>query len=90
MTGRTVREIATERGVSEGTVRSQVKALLAKLEVQSQISAVALAYSAGWTPGPTRFPPAVHSPASSHSVSPARRERGTLASKETSRRHPVG
>lgn len=40
--GRTVAEIASEAYVSVGTVRSQVRAVLTKLEVQSQIAAVAL------------------------------------------------
>ena len=50
MQGRTVREIATKSVVSEATVRTQVKAILAKLEVSSQIAAVGLANSAGWRP----------------------------------------
>ena len=48
MTGLTVREVATLRVVSEATVRTQVKAILRKLRVGSQLSAVALAVSAGW------------------------------------------
>lgn len=48
MAGRTVREIAAIRQVSEATVRTQVKSVLGKLEVGSQLSAVALAHSAGW------------------------------------------
>lgn len=39
--GRTVRGIAELAGVSETTVRSQVKAILRKLEVSSQLAAVA-------------------------------------------------
>ncbi|QIX25962.1 response regulator transcription factor [Nocardioides sp. JQ2195] len=39
--GLTVKLIAVEGGVSEGTVRSQVKSILRKLEVSSQIAAVA-------------------------------------------------
>lgn len=39
--GRRVADIAKERGVSVGTVRSQVKAVLRKLEVSSQLAAVA-------------------------------------------------
>jgi RNA polymerase sigma factor (sigma-70 family) len=39
--GLTVRAIADLTGVSEGTVRSQVKAVLRKLEVSSQLAAVA-------------------------------------------------
>jgi two-component system nitrate/nitrite response regulator NarL len=48
MSGRTVREIAVVRVVSEATVRTQVKAILAKLNLQSQIAAVAAAHHAGW------------------------------------------
>lgn len=40
--GHTVAEIASEAYVSVGTVRSQVRAVLTKLEVKSQIAAVAL------------------------------------------------
>ena len=48
MDGTTVREIAGGWQVSEATVRTQVKAVLAKLEVSSQIAAVGLARQAGW------------------------------------------
>lgn len=48
MAGRTVREIAASRVVSEMTVRTQVKSVLGKLEVSSQLSAVALAHAAAW------------------------------------------
>ena len=48
MKGRTVREIATLGVVSEATVRTQVKSVLAKLEVTSQLAAVGLAHQAGW------------------------------------------
>ncbi|WP_036507670.1 response regulator transcription factor [Nocardioides sp. URHA0020] len=47
--GVTVREIAARRVVSEATVRSQVKAVLRKLDVSSQIAAVAVARQAGWS-----------------------------------------
>lgn len=50
MAGRSVKDIAEERVVSDGTVRSQVKSILAKLHVNSQLSAVALAHRAGWSP----------------------------------------
>lgn len=50
MHGRTVRDIAATSVVSEATVRTQVKAILAKLEVSSQLAAVGLANSAGWHP----------------------------------------
>ena len=48
MQGRTVREIANLSVVSEATVRTQVKSILAKLEVSSQLAAVGLAHSVGW------------------------------------------
>lgn len=41
--GLSVRQIAARRGVAEATVRTQVKAVLRKLEVRSQLAAVALA-----------------------------------------------
>lgn len=50
MLGRTVREIATTSVVSEATVRTQVKSILAKLEVSSQLAAVGLAHHVGWRP----------------------------------------
>ncbi len=50
MAGRSVREIAERKVVSEGTVRTQVKAVLAKLEVGSQLAAVGLAHRVGWRP----------------------------------------
>jgi DNA-binding NarL/FixJ family response regulator len=50
MRGQTVHEIATTSFVSEATVRTQVKAILAKLEVSSQIAAVGLAHQIGWHP----------------------------------------
>jgi two-component system nitrate/nitrite response regulator NarL len=46
--GRTVSEIAVLGTVSEATVRTQVKSILAKLEVSSQIGAVGIAHTAGW------------------------------------------
>lgn len=46
--GKRVREISVESVVSEATVRSQVKSVLAKLRVTSQIAAVATARNAGW------------------------------------------
>jgi DNA-binding NarL/FixJ family response regulator len=36
--------------VSEATVRTQVKAILAKLQVTSQLAAVGLAHKVGWRP----------------------------------------
>ena len=50
MLGRTVREIAARSVVSEATVRTQVKSILAKLEVTSQLAAVGLAHHVGWRP----------------------------------------
>jgi two-component system, NarL family, nitrate/nitrite response regulator NarL len=42
--GRTIHDIAVEDVVSEATVRTQVKSILRKLEVPSQLGAVALAH----------------------------------------------
>lgn len=52
MAGRTAVEIARLSVVSEATVRSQIKAILAKLEVSSQLTAVGIAREAGWSPPP--------------------------------------
>jgi two-component system, NarL family, nitrate/nitrite response regulator NarL len=49
MVGHPVREIARLSVVSEATVRTQVKSILAKLEVSSQLSAAGLAHAAGWS-----------------------------------------
>lgn len=43
-----VRDIARLSVVSEATVRTQVKSILAKLGVTSQLAAVGLAHNAGW------------------------------------------
>jgi two-component system, NarL family, nitrate/nitrite response regulator NarL len=48
--GHTVREIAETSVVSEATVRTQVKSILAKLKVTSQLAAVGLAHNIGWVP----------------------------------------
>ena len=48
--GLTVRDIARLGYVSEATVRTQVKSILAKLEVSSQLAAVGLAHRVGWEP----------------------------------------
>jgi two-component system, NarL family, nitrate/nitrite response regulator NarL len=48
--GRTVRDIASSSVVSEATVRTQVKSILAKLDVTSQLAAVGLAHRVGWRP----------------------------------------
>jgi two-component system, NarL family, nitrate/nitrite response regulator NarL len=50
MQGHNVREIAAKSVVSEATVRTQVKSILAKLEVSSQLAAVGAANSTGWRP----------------------------------------
>lgn len=46
--GHNVREIARMGVVSEATVRTQVKSILGKLEVSSQLAAVGLAHHVGW------------------------------------------
>ena len=48
MEGNTVREVARTWVVSEATVRTQVKSILAKLEVSSQLAAVGLAHQVRW------------------------------------------
>jgi two-component system nitrate/nitrite response regulator NarL len=48
MKGCAVREIARTSVVSEATVRTQVKSILAKLEVSSQLAAVGMAHQIGW------------------------------------------
>jgi two-component system, NarL family, nitrate/nitrite response regulator NarL len=48
MQGHSVRGIAEHSFVAETTVRTQVKSILAKLEVSSQLAAVGLAYRIGW------------------------------------------
>ena len=50
MKGQQVREIAHQSVVSEATVRTQVKSILAKLEVSSQLGAVGMAHEIGWSP----------------------------------------
>jgi two-component system nitrate/nitrite response regulator NarL len=49
MTGRCPAEIAREDFVSEATIRTQIKSILAKLEVSSQLGAVAVVRRAGWS-----------------------------------------
>lgn len=51
MDGKPAEVIARESVVSVSTVRSQIRSLLVKLGVNSQLSAVALARRAGWQPG---------------------------------------
>jgi two-component system, NarL family, nitrate/nitrite response regulator NarL len=48
MRGRSVRDIAAIGVVSEATVRTQVKSILNKLEVNSQLAAASLAHRANW------------------------------------------
>lgn len=48
--GDTVRDIARADCVSEATVRTQIKSILGKLEVTSQLAAVSVAYRAQWRP----------------------------------------
>jgi DNA-binding NarL/FixJ family response regulator len=50
MLGHTVHDIAAASVVSEATVRTQVKSILAKLRVSSQLAAVGLAHQIGWRP----------------------------------------
>lgn len=56
MAGHQVSDIATQRVVSESTVRTQVKSVLAKLQVGSQLTAVGLAHRARWRPPVTESP----------------------------------
>jgi two-component system nitrate/nitrite response regulator NarL len=49
--GHGVHDIAASDVVSEATVRTQVKSILAKLEVCSQLAAVGLAHRVGWHGG---------------------------------------
>lgn len=49
MRGHAPADIATSSYVSIATIRSQIKAILRKLEVNSQLAAVALAYQLGWS-----------------------------------------
>ncbi|MFC5728829.1 MULTISPECIES: LuxR C-terminal-related transcriptional regulator [Nocardioides] len=48
MSGQNVHDIARAALVSEATVRSQVKSVLAKLHVSSQLAAVGIAHKAHW------------------------------------------
>lgn len=50
MEGHTVADIAATSVVSVATVRTQVKSILAKLEVSSQLAAVGLAHTVEWRP----------------------------------------
>jgi DNA-binding NarL/FixJ family response regulator len=46
--GKTTIEVAGDGYVSEGTVRCQIRSILRKLDVNSQLAAVALAHKARW------------------------------------------
>jgi len=48
--GQLAEQIAAASGVSEATVRSQIRGVLTKLGVSSQLAAVAVARRAGWSP----------------------------------------
>jgi two-component system nitrate/nitrite response regulator NarL len=48
--GQRAETIATAAFLSEATVRSQIRGVLAKLGVKSQLEAVALAWTVGWFP----------------------------------------
>jgi two-component system nitrate/nitrite response regulator NarL len=48
--GQRAEAIAADAGVSGATVRSQIRSVLAKLGVNSQLEAVALAWTIGWFP----------------------------------------
>ncbi len=48
VSGRSPAEIAREDFVAEATIRTQIKSILAKLEVRSQLGAVAVVRRAGW------------------------------------------
>jgi DNA-binding NarL/FixJ family response regulator len=52
MQGHAVRDVARHSNTAETTVRTQVKSVLAKLEVSSQLAAVGLAHQIGWRPPP--------------------------------------
>jgi two-component system nitrate/nitrite response regulator NarL len=56
MHGRSAAEIAQETFVSLATVRTHIHTLLAKLEVSSQVAAVAAAHNAGWPDARGRKP----------------------------------
>jgi DNA-binding NarL/FixJ family response regulator len=50
MSGSTAQEISKASYVSVPTVRSQIRSILSKLGVSSQLAAVVLAYRSGWGP----------------------------------------
>ncbi len=59
MAGHTIREIAGRDVVSEATVRTQVRTILHKLGVSTQIAAVGMAHRVAWRPTPADRLPAV-------------------------------
>jgi DNA-binding NarL/FixJ family response regulator len=52
MHGRPVHDIAARCSVAEATVRTQVKSILSKLGVSSQLAAVGVAHRVSWRPPP--------------------------------------
>jgi two-component system, NarL family, nitrate/nitrite response regulator NarL len=56
MRGAKARDICTQSFVSMPTVRSQIRSILTKLGVTSQLAAVALAYQSGWSGPKDREP----------------------------------
>ena len=60
--GRRAEIIAAAAFLSEATVRSQIRSVLAKLGVNSQLEAVALAWTVGWfsAPAQTSTPSTIH------------------------------
>jgi DNA-binding NarL/FixJ family response regulator len=58
--GLSAEEIAAAQFVALSTVRSQVRGILSKLGVRSQLAAVAAATRAGWTPPPDDAEPTIH------------------------------
>jgi len=54
MAGRRAPAIARNHFVSLHTVRTQIRSMLRKLDVHSQVEAVALAHRAGWVPASKR------------------------------------
>lgn len=75
MAGVSVPEVAQLRTVGEATVRSQARSILKKLEVSSQLQAVAAARAHGWTP-------------SAHSTRARRHSRPTHLDERPSRQPP--
>lgn len=56
MAGRSVDEVATASFVSVTTIRTQIRAILTKLGVSSQVAAIGRAREAGWVPPQERSP----------------------------------